>query len=108
VVDGIYRALKASAEGQFGGTNAALLAIRLLDLTMAQLHDLGAGSNKLADISNRLFAGERRAHLFGVAALSEAMDAAGATFSNRGTALLFRREAHRLSRDPRLALFERR
>jgi hypothetical protein len=114
VVDGIYRALKASAERQFSGANPAMIAIRLLDLTMGQLHDLASSeSNKLAPISNRLFAGERRKHLFGVVflspadVLSQSMDYSGSSFSDGGIALLFRHERHPLAQDPRLAIFER-
>ena len=44
--------MKASAEGQFGGANPALLAIRLLDLTMAQLRELTSG--QLGAIWNRM------------------------------------------------------
>jgi len=110
VVDGIYRAMKASAEGQFGGANPALLAIRILDLTMAQLRELTSG--RLGAISNRLLTGEHRAHLFGVAFLSPAdslsVSPDGASFSSQGMSLLFRNEQHPLSQDPRLAIFERR
>jgi hypothetical protein len=112
VVDGIYRALKASAEGQFGRANPALIAVRLLDLTMPQLSELASGPSKLGAISNRLFEGERRGHLFGAAFLSpadaptESADPTGASFSNRGMALLFKNEAHALSQDPRLELFQ--
>jgi hypothetical protein len=112
VVDGIYRQLKESAQGQFGGTNPALLAIRLLDLTRAQLRGLASeGSSKFGAISNRLFARDCRAHLFGVAFVSpadivtESMGSAGVEFSDRGLALLFRRKDHPLAQDPRLVLF---
>jgi len=57
VVNGIYRELKESAQGQFGGANPALLAIRLLDLTMPQLRELASkGLGNFGAISNRLFA----------------------------------------------------
>jgi hypothetical protein len=111
VVDGIYRALKKSADGQFSGTNPALLATNLLDLTPNQLRELASGPSALRDISNRLFGGEHRKHLFGVAFVSpadmpEAIDIHGAALTSRGMALLFRREDHPLSQDPRLALFK--
>ncbi len=116
VVDGIYRLLKESAQGgQFGGTNPALLATRLLDLTMAQLRELASqGPGSFGAISNRLFARDCRAHLFGVAfvspadVLTESMGVAGVEFSDRGLALLFRREGHPLTQDPRLVLFQHR
>jgi hypothetical protein len=113
VADGIYRALKKSAEGQFSGSNPALLAANLLDLTPGQLHELASGPSALKEIANRLVQGERREHLFGVAFVSpadtptEAIDAYGAALSSRGTALFFRREGHPLSQDPRLVLFKR-
>jgi hypothetical protein len=112
VADGIYRALKKSAEGQFSGSNPALLAANLLDLTPGQLHELASGPSSLGAIANRLFRGERREHLFGVAFVSpadtptEAIDVYGAALSGRGTALFFRREGHPLSQDPRLVLFK--
>jgi hypothetical protein len=113
VVKGIYRELKESAQGQFGGANPALLAIRLLDLTMPQLRELASqGPGNFGAISNRLFARDRRAHLFGVAfvspadVLTESMGAAGIEFSDRGLALLFRRQGHPLAQDPRLVLFQ--
>jgi hypothetical protein len=115
VVDGIYRELKESAQGQFGGTNPALLAIRILDLTMAQLRELASeGPGSFGVISNRLFARDCREHLFGVAFVSPAddltedMGSAGVEFSDRGLAVLFRRQDHPLSQDPRLVLFQRR
>jgi hypothetical protein len=113
VADGIYRALKKSAEGQFSGSNPALLAANLLDLTPGQLHELASGPSALGEIANRLFRGERRDHLFGVAFVSpadtptEAIDVYGAALASRGTALFFRREGHPLSQDPRLVLFKR-
>jgi hypothetical protein len=113
LVDGIYRELKESAQGQFGGRNPALLAIRLLDLTMAQLRELASdGSGSFGAISNRLFARDSRAHLFGVAfvspadVLTEVMGSTGVEFSDRGLALLFRRQDHPLTHDPRLLLFQ--
>lgn len=113
VVDGIYRALKHSAEGQFGGSNPALLAVRLLDLTPAELHELASvGPTKLEAISNRLFAGPHREHLFGVAFVSppeaptENSNAAGTKFSSPGPAILYKRNEHPLSDDPRIVLFE--
>jgi hypothetical protein len=110
VVDGIYRAMKASAEGQFSGANPALLAIRILDLTMAQLRELTSG--QLGAISNRLLRGERRSHLLGVAFLSPAdtlsVSSDRASFASQGMSLLFRNEQHPLSSDSRLAMFERR
>ncbi len=112
VVDRIYRTLKESAEGQFGGMNPALVAIRLLDLTMEQLHELASdASGKLGTVCHRLFAGARRGHLFGVAfvspadALTESVGASEVEFSDRGMALLFRRGGHPLAQDPRLILF---
>jgi hypothetical protein len=115
VVDGIYRALKESAHRQFSGTNPALLAIRLLDLTMAHLRELASQrSGKLGILANRLFAGDHRAHLFGIVFVSPAdimtgsMGVTGDELSDRGQALLFRREDHPLSQDPRLSLFQRR
>jgi hypothetical protein len=113
VSDGIYRALKKSAEGQFSGSNPALLAANLLDLTPAQLNELASGPSALAEVANRLFRGERREHLFGIAFVSpadtstEAIDVYGAALSSLGTALFFRREGHPLSQDPRLVLFKR-
>jgi hypothetical protein len=113
VADGIYRALKKSAEGQFSGSNPALLAANLLDLTSGQLHELASGPSALGGIANRLFRGERREHLFGVAFVSpadtptEAIDVYGAALSSRGMALFFRREGHPLSQDSRLVLFKR-
>jgi hypothetical protein len=112
VADGIYRALKQSAEGQFGGTNPALLAINLLEVTTGQLRELASGPSALRVISNRLFEGERRKHLFGVAFVSpasipsERMGMAGAEFFSPGMAVMFRREGHPLSQDPRLVLFQ--
>src|SRR5262249_44539706 len=110
VVDGIYRAMKASAEEQFSGANPALLAIRILDLTMAQLRELTSG--QLGAISNRLLRGERRSHLLGVAFLSPAdtlsVSTDRASFASQGMSLLFRNEQHPLSSDSRLAMFERR
>jgi hypothetical protein len=80
--------------------------------TMGQLHELASGgAGNLAAISNRLFRGARRDHLFGVAfvspadALTESVGAGGVEFSDRGMALLFRRDEHPLARDPRLVLF---
>jgi hypothetical protein len=114
VADGIYRALKQSAERQFSGTRPALLAIRLLDLTMVQLRELASNpSGGLGAICNRLFGGERRSHIFGVAfvspadTLTESVGADRIDISDRGTALLFRRGDHPLAHDPRLALFKR-
>jgi hypothetical protein len=111
VGDGIYRALKKSAEGQFSGTNPALLAANLLDLTPGQLKELASGPSVLAEIASRLFLGGRREHLFGVAFVSLAdaptEDVYGTALSGRGTALFFRRAGHPLSQDPRLDLFKR-
>jgi hypothetical protein len=112
VAEGIYRALKESAAGQFSGTNPVLLATHLQDLSPHQLRELASGPSALGAISNRLFGGKHREHLFGVAFVSpadmpsEAIDIYGAALSSRGTALLFRREDHPLSQDPRLVLFE--
>jgi hypothetical protein len=104
VADGIYRALKKSAEEQFSGKNPALLAINILDLTPTQLQKLASGTSALQTISNHLFEGDRRKHLFGVSFVSPAqqVDIYGAT---PGTALSFIRTDHPLSRDPCLALF---
>jgi hypothetical protein len=112
VVDYIYRQLKKSAERQFSGTNPALLAVNLLDLTADQLRELGSGPNELAGLSNHLFASQNREHLFGVAFVSPAdtptpgIDIYGARLASRGMALLFRRPGHPLSEDPRLRLFK--
>ena len=85
-------------------------AIRILDLTMAQLRELTSG--QLGAISNRLLRGERRSHLFGVAFLSPAdtlsVSTDRASFASQGMSLLFRNEQHPLSSDSRLAMFERR
>jgi hypothetical protein len=95
------------------GSNPALLAANLLDLTSGQLHELASGPSALEGIANRLFRGERREHLFGVAFVSpadtptEAIDVYGAALSSRGMALFFRREGHPLSQDSRLVLFKR-
>lgn len=113
VADGVYRALKQSAERQFGGTNPALLAINLLDVTTGQLHELASGPSALGTISSRLFGGDRRKHLFGVAFVSpasiptERMSVVSTEFYSPGMAVMFRREDHPLSRDPRLVLFQR-
>jgi hypothetical protein len=111
VADGIYRALKGSAAAQFSGTNPVLLATNLLDVTPNQLRELASGQSALGAISNRLFAGKDREHLFGVAFVSpadvpEAIDTYGAALSSRGMALFFRHEDHPLSQDPRLVLFK--
>jgi hypothetical protein len=112
VADGIYRQLKRSADRQFSGSKPALLATNLLDISPDQLRDLASGPSALGAISDRLFASERRAHLFGVAFVSPAdmptrgIDADGAALSGRGMALLFRRDGHPLAHDPRLALFK--
>jgi hypothetical protein len=42
VIDGVYRALKDSAQRQFTGQRPALLAVRLTDLTKAHLDELAA------------------------------------------------------------------
>jgi hypothetical protein len=89
-----------------------LLATNLLDLTPNQLRELASGPSALGAISNRLFEGKHRKHLFCVAFVSpadmrsEARDIYDA--SSRGMALWFRREEHPLSHDPRLVLFQRR
>jgi hypothetical protein len=100
VEDGIYRALKDSAAGQFSGNDPVLLACRLLDLTMVQLRDL-ASTGGLNKFSHHLLASDSRAHLFGVAFVSPA----GIEFSDKGMALLFKRKEHPLAQDPRLLLF---
>jgi hypothetical protein len=112
VVDGVYRSLKDSAQRQFTGQRPALLAVRLTDLTKAHLDELASQDrNGLAAIANRLFAGETRHHLFGLAflardgALSTARPSAGTPLTilkNRGSAVLFRRNAHPMANDPRL------
>jgi hypothetical protein len=107
VINGVYRSLKDSAQRQFTGQRPALLAVRLTDLTKAHLDELAG----LAAIANRLFAGETRHHLFGLAffarngALSSARPSSGiplTTLENRGSAVLFRRNAHPMADDPRL------
>ena len=109
VLDGIYRALKSSAENQFSGSNPALLAVRLTDLTSPQLHELAANrANGLGAICNRLFSSQSRHHLYGVAILAAAQPltgfrfAGGQIFDERGAALLFRRAGHPSADDPRL------
>ena len=96
VGDGIYRALKKSAEEQFSGTIPALLAANLLDLTSGQLKELASGPSVLAEIASRPFLGVDAAqHLFGVAFVSLAdaptKDVYGTALSGHGTALFFRR-----------------
>jgi hypothetical protein len=109
LMNGIYRPLKASAEGQFTRTKPALLAVQLTDLTSPQLDELAVEpTNGLGGICNRLFANEHRGHLFGVAFLTTARPPLayplpqGAAFEHRGAALLFRRTGHPSSNDPRL------
>jgi len=108
VVDYIYRQLKKSAERQFSGTNPALVAANLLDLTSEQLRELASGPSELGNIANHLFAGPDRGHLFGVAFVSPAdiPTPVGARLASRGMALLFRREGHPLAQDLRLSLFK--
>jgi hypothetical protein len=113
VAEGIYRALKESAAGQFSGKNPVLLATHVQDLTPNQLRELRSEPSALAGISNRLFGGKHREQLFGVAFVSpadmpsEAIDIYGVAFSSRGMALFFRREDHPSSQDPRLVLFQK-
>lgn len=112
VVDGVYRSLKDSAQRQFTGQRPALLAVRLTDLTKAHLEELaGQDRNGLAAIANRLFAGETRQHLYGLAffaragALSSVTPSADVPLTvleNRGSTVLFRRDAHPMASDPRL------
>ena len=113
VAEGIYRALKESAAGQFSGTNPVLLATHLQDLSPHELRELGSGPSALEAICNRLFRGKHREHLFGVAFVSpanmpsQATDIYDSALSSRGMALLFRRQDHALSQDPRLVLFRK-
>jgi hypothetical protein len=109
VLDGIYRPLRSSAENQFSGSNPALLAVRLTDLTSPQLHELAADhANGLGAICNRLFSSQSRHHLYGVAILAAAQPVTGfrvlggQIFDERGAALLFRRAGHPRAADPRL------
>jgi len=109
VLDGVYHQLKLSAQRQFSGRNPALLVARLTDLTNPQLDQLAAErSNGLGAICNRLFAGQTRYHLYGVAFLAAAQPLSGfrspggQIFDERGAALLFRREGHPSVDDPRL------
>jgi hypothetical protein len=109
VLDGVYHQLKLSAQRQFSGRNPALLAVRLTDLTSPQLHELAADrANGLGAICNRLFAGQTRHHLYGVAFLAAAQPLTGfrfpggQIFDERGAALLFRRYGHPSADDPRL------
>jgi len=80
-----------------------------------QLRDLASqGPSNFGAISNRPFARDCRAHLFGVAfvspadVLTESMGTAGVEFSDRELALLFRRQDHPLVQDPRPVLFQHR
>jgi len=109
VLDGVYRQLKLSAQRQFSGRNPALLVVRLTDLTSAQLNQLAADhSNGLGGICNRLFSGQTRQHLYGVAFFATAQPVMGLrfpgaqVFDERGAALLFRRDGHPCVDDPRL------
>jgi hypothetical protein len=109
VVEGIYRALKDSAERQFTRARPALLAVRLTDLTNSQLIGLASREYGLAAISSRLFASLDRQHLFGVVFLSPSQsltevrltDQEAVRIQNRGSALLFRNHNYPLATDPR-------
>jgi hypothetical protein len=111
VVEGIYRALKDSAERQFTRTRPALLAVRLTDLTNNQLLGLTSREHGLAAISSRLFASLDRQHLFGVVFLSPSQsltevpltDQEAVRIQNRGSAVLFRNHKYPLATDPRFA-----
>jgi hypothetical protein len=109
VLDGIYHQLKSSAQRQFSGRNPTLLAVRLTDLTSSQLNLLAADQwNGLGGICNRLFAGQTRQHLYGVAFFAAVQPLMGLrfpgaqAFDERGAALLFRRDGHPNADDPRL------
>jgi hypothetical protein len=115
VIDGVYRALKDSAERQFSGTRPALLAVRLTDITGENLKTLMAQDrNGLAAVAQRLFSSERRAHLRNVAFLARGGVSAtpgtpsglpGAVITDRGIAASFRRIGHPTANDPRLDVF---
>jgi hypothetical protein len=115
MVDGIYRSLKDSASSQFSGVRPAVLATRLTDLTAAQLNDLALERRTgLTAISNRLLRPGSRQHLFGVAFLAPTgiLEQAvpltgdnGMIFQDRGIALMFKRQEHPMSNDPRLKVF---
>lgn len=109
----IYKPLRDSAERQFGKNRPALLTVRLTDLSADDLRGLSSGQYGLARIAHRLFRGERRQHLFGVAYVapgsapisSRTPDLAGVHVQDHGTSLLFHHPEHPLRHDPRLALF---